>query len=273
MVKFSPVIEAWHSIAKNKLFYSITIILQLIFVGILGMLLFSYSQSILEPLQNINENIMSQQWMQELPTQENLKDLNIPATDVAAIDKEKQKMEIATIKLYLSFISLFIAIGGIMWLLSYRVALNQSWKEGARSMLKFIVAALVGLTALSALINIAVILLAAQFFVPNAGQTFSFVLPLFVSMIILYFMPVSFALAATTPLKDLMQKTLQVGIRKCVFLFSFYGIVLSVVMGLAIALFKLANISFMASLAVSILMLAFLTFSRIVLIKGLEEKS
>lgn len=265
--------SAFKRLKEHKISFTSIILLQLLFFSSMGIVLFTYSQSIVGPLQSINDNIMSQEWMQEMPTEENLKELNIPSTNVAAIEAEKRKMANATIKLYISIIAFFILFQGVAWALSYRIASKRSWKESAVDFGKFSVVALFALLALFILIHSAVILLTDQFFTPNASQTYLFMLPLFVAVLLSYFIPIAFALTGTAPLKEILQKTIQTGMRKCLFLFSFYGMYALTLIVLAIALTKSAGVSFPLSIVIGIMLLSCIAFSRIMLIQGLHEKN
>ncbi len=246
--------------------------LQCVFFAVIAGLFFSYSQSIQSPLQSINDNIMSQRWMQEMPTEENLKDLNIPATDVAAIEEGKRQMEIATIKLYVSIVAFFVLFQGVSWALSYRIVGKQAWKETMKNFGRFSVVALFCLLAFFILIHSAIILLTKQFFTPNAAQTYLFMLPLFMAAILSYFIPIAFASVGHANLKDIVQRTIHAGIRKCLFMFSFYGAYVLTLSVIVIAMVKMTAVSFLLSVILGIALVSCIAFSRIVLIQNLNEK-
>jgi hypothetical protein len=269
MISFRKTIE----LARNRpVSFCSIIALQLLFFIALAILLFSYSQSIVEPLQNINDELMSQRWMNETPTTEKLQELNIPATDVKLIDDETHRMEVLTIKLYASIIALVMVLGSLIAALSYRITLGHPWKKIRGHMLRFSAVVFFGLSTLFLLVHSAIILFVKQFFTPNASQTYLFMLPLFVAAMLLYFVPIAFAIIPHTQLKDIVQKAFHAGIRKCAFLFSFYAIVTLVLSALLIGIIKAAGVSFVLAFFLGMIFLMGIAFARIVLIAELEEK-
>jgi hypothetical protein len=258
-------------VRKNLLLFVVIILLEFLFFVSASGALYTYSQAIVEPLKHINTYLTQQRWMQELPTEKNLQELNIPATDLGLIDAEKQKMLFATLRLYFSLSLLFIAFLGLVWACSYRIVHLFNAKEFLRSYGKFAAVAAIFLLVLFGLLHATIVLAARQFFLPDAAQTYFFMLPLFLGVMVLYFMPVAFALLPRSSLRNTVRETVQYGIRKCMFLFLLYGIVVVVVTVLAIAMFLLLEKSFVASLLLGLLLLAMIAYARIALIVGLTE--
>jgi hypothetical protein len=265
--------NAWLTLKNNTVFFIAIVFLELLFLISLGVILNAYSGEVVQSLNSISAYLGEQEWLKVDPTQENLRELAIPATDPGKIAAERGKMLEATQLFFLKGGVLFLLFCGMAWLLSYRMVHGHNLKELLKLYGKLLIVAVPYLTVLSLLLYSIVVMVTSQFFTLNASQTYLFVLPLFVAVLVLYFMPVSFALVPRIPLNEIVRGTLHHGIRRCVFLFVVYGAALLVFCSVAIAMLLLMEISFFISMLLGILLLAAIAFTRILLLVGLTEQS
>ena len=262
--------HAFNVIKHHKLLFSFIILLQLLFFSSLGASLYTYSQEVVGSLNAVSNYLNSQEWLKTNPTEENLRELGIPSTDPEFIASEREKMLIATQMFFLKAGEAYILFCGLAWLLSYRMMHKHSIKELLNVYGKFVVVSLPYLAALSLLLYSLAVMITGQFLTLNAAQTYLFVLPLFFVFFLLYFMPVSFALVPATPLKESVQQTLRIGIRKCLFLFSMYGGALLLIGGLAVGMLLVMERSFLLSVFFGVTVLICITLFRILLLAGIS---
>jgi len=264
--------HAFSVVKQHKLLFSFIILLELFFFSSLGAFLYTYSQEVVGSLNAVSEYLNEQEWLKTNPTEENLRELGIPATDPEFIASEREKMLIATQMFFLKAGAAYVLFCGLAWLLSYRMMHKRSIKELLRVYGKIVMVSVPYLAALSLLLYSLAVMVTGQFLTLNAAQTYLFVLPLFFVFFLLYFMPVSLALIPAAPLKELVQQTLHRGMRRCLFLFGAYGSMLLSVVLLVFAMLASMEKAFLPSLLLGVLLLASIAFIRIVLIGGLEEK-
>ena len=221
---FASLKESFNLMRKNKSFFILLFVLQVLFFVIFSVINYNYQTKIIENAKAIT-NYLSNQKLDEVSATSNiLQQKNILGDDPLMISRNFNEI-IKNFRIYLIYLFiLLIFFISIAWALTSKIINKLNFKQLINIFLKNLIILLFFLGLIFgfffSLLNISIIQLAeesSQFFL-------KYIIFVFFSIILLYFMFVSFSLTNKTELKNIVQKTLSIGIRKAHYVLSVYFI-------------------------------------------------
>jgi|GEM_PF-1880776 hypothetical protein len=246
--------ESFISIWKNKMLFIFLFILQIIFLSLFSIINFKYQSKIVESSNAIFEYIAKQQLDEASVSEDLLQRKSVLGEDPLVISRNFNGI-IKNFRIYMAYLfSLLIAFLSASWALTNKFAGKVNFRQLANIAFKNLVISLfyLGLIFifLFSLLNVSSIQLTAD------SSAFFAKLTIFIiiSTTLSYFMPVSLSLAGKIYFKDIVQKTLMIGIKRMHYVLAAYFIN---ILFLAIPLFfahyffeRSAFVFFMALIAV-----------------------
>ncbi len=206
--------ESFSLIWKNKFIFFLLIILQIIFFAVFFYVNLTYQIKILEDVKAISD-YLSQQNLDDVSVAANIQQQkNILGEDPLLISRNFNEI-VKNFRLYLTYLFLilifFISTG---WAITNRLVYRINFKKLAKIFLKNLAVSLLylGLIFLFffSLLNITLSGVAAE----SSKLLTKYVPFLVFSMALVYFMFISISLLHNTGLKNIVQKTLMIGIKK-----------------------------------------------------------
>lgn len=215
--------QSFISIWKNKSLFVLLFVLQIAFFIIFSVINLTYQAKILGNIQAIT-SYLSQQKLDEASATDNLlQQKSLLGDDPLLISRNFNEM-VKNFRLYLIYaFVLLITFISTAWAITHRLFHKFNSKQFAKNFFSIFVILLfyLGLIFLFffSLLNIS----AVQLTTPS--QLLIKYVPFFIfSIILAYFMFVSLALVSKTGLKNIVQKTLSIGIRKIHYILAVYFI-------------------------------------------------
>lgn len=257
--------ESFSSISKNKLLFIFLFIFQIIFFAVFSYVTYTYQTKILESAQAITE-YLSQQKLDELSVADNLlQQKSILGDDPLSISRNFNEM-IKNFKLYLIYTFILLVIfTSISWTLTVRLIYGKKILSKTKIFFKNMAVMIfyLGLIFLFffSLLNISFADVAAE----SSRLLTKYVTFLIISIVLIYFMLISLSLAHNTGWKNIVQKTLIIGIKKSHYILAAYLISVSLLAVSVISLAYFIEKNLFVLLLSLILMVFSFVFGRVLL--------
>ena len=214
--------ESFSLIWKNKSLFALLFVLQIIFFAVFSFINIAYQIKILESTKAITD-YLSKQKLDEISVSQNiLQQKNILGDDPLFISRNFSEI-VKNFRLYLIYLFiLLIAFTSITWAMTNKIKYKTNIKKLLENFFKNIVVLFFYLGLIFAfffsLLNISFINIAAE----GTKLLTKYVPFLIFSIILAYFMFVSLSLLHNVKLKNIVQKTLSVGIKKWNYILTVY---------------------------------------------------
>ena len=262
--------DSFKLIWKNKSLAVLLLILQLIFFAIFISINLKYQTKILESSVAIAD-YMSKLELDDISIASDiLEKRNVLGDDPSSISKNYNEIA-KNFKLYMAYIFILLIIFlSISWTITLKSIYKINLKLAIHNLFKIFIVLLFYLGSIFlfffSLFNVSFSQIASE----SAFLTKYYVFFVF-SMILAYFMFVSLALLHKTELKDIVQKTLAIGIRKAHYILSAYFINIFL-FGSSVVLFSyfIEKNFFVLFLSIVLIILSFV-FGRIFMIKVVDN--
>src|SRR3989338_5587240 len=246
---FNSLRESFSIIWKNKLLFLSLFILQIAFFVVFSAVNIKYQTKILENTKAITDYLSQQKLDEASATDAILQQKNILGDDPLMISENFDEI-VKNFRLYLGYVFiLLIFFISIAWAITYRLLKKTSLRQLTNIFLK----------------NIVILL-----FYLGLIFTFFFLL-LIVSIILAYFMFISIAIANHIKLKNIVQKTLSIGIRKAHYVLSVYFInIFLLFISMSLLYYFIEKNPFILLLSLILFVFSFV-FGRILIINVVEK--
>ena len=246
-------------------FFSLLLLLELIFFCIVGIFLYQYASGLAESMEEFTSLINEQKWLGEEPTQENLAELNIPSTDIAGFQTQYAKMLKMTLSLFLKIGIIFVLFRSLSVAISHYLLFPDKKKSLFAYLAKqFLVTSLFA-AGFFLLFSLALKSTTSQF-VLGTTSSYAFAWPVIGIIVLLYFFPVACGLLGHVALRRLLHETQRIGTRKFPVI-AFYYLLLFLLLALPLILLAtfLEQLGFLAVL-LALLFLSAIVFARLALL-------
>ncbi len=258
------------SIWKNKSLFVLLFILQVVFFIIFSVINLTYQAKILTNIQAITSYLSQQKLDEASATANLLQQKSLLGDDPLLISRNFNEM-VKNFRLYLiyAFILLVIFIS-MAWVITHRLSYKFNSKQFAKNFFNIFLVLLfyLGLIFLFffSLLNISVVQLATP------SQLLIKYVPFFIfSVILAYFMFVSLSLSHYTELKNIVQKTLSIGIRKMRYILAAYFInIFLFIMPIILLYYFIEKNLFILILSLMLMIFSFV-FGRIFMVSVVEK--
>ena len=270
-IVYNSLKESLASIWKRKSLFLLLFILQVAFFVAFSAVNIKYQTKILENTKSITDYLSKQKLDEASATDAILQQKSILGDDPLMISRNFDEI-VKNFRIYLGYIFILLIIFmSIAWAMTHRLLKTISLRQLENIFLKNIAILLfyLGLifTFFFLLLNVSMAQLAEQ-----SPMLFAkYAVFLVVSIILAYFMFISISIANHTKLKNIVQKTLSIGIRKAHYVLSAYFInlfLLSVSMGLFY--YSIENNPFILLLSIILFVFSFI-FGRILIINVVQK--
>lgn len=263
--------ESISSIWKNKSLFILLFILQIVFFAILFFVSQNYLPKMLENAKAISD-YLSQQKLDEISmTQNILQQKNILGDDPLSISRNFNEMA-KNFRIYLAYIFiLLIVFLSVFWTLTNRLVYKETIKQLRRYFFKVLIVLLFYLGLIfSFFYSIFNISFTEAAYEPS--KIFAkYLLFLVASLILVYFMFISISLVDRTGFKNIVQKTLTIGIKKTHYILSVYFInIFLLIFSIGVLSYFIDNYFFIALISLLLMFFSFI-FGRIFLINVVEK--
>lgn len=263
--------QSFSSIWRNKSLFILLFILQIVFFFAFAQINLTFQTRILKSAQAI-EDYISQQKLDEPSVSSNIfQQKSILGDDPLSISRNFNEI-MRNFRIYLAYLFiLLVSFTSIAWALTYKLAYKIKLKQLAKDFLKISAVLLPNLS----LIFIFLFLL-FNISLANAEniKIFNRYIPLLIfSAVLTYFMFISLSLLRNTELKNIVQKTLSIGIKKAHYIFLIYLINIFLLILPIILLFYFIEKNFLILLLSLILMMFSFVFGRIFMVNAVEKLS
>lgn len=263
--------ESFILLWRNKSLFALLFILQIVFFVIFLMINFTYQTKILESAKTITE-YLSQQRFDDVSVASNiLQQKSLLGDDPLLISREFDEI-LSNFKIYLAFIFiLMIFFPSINWTLTYNIKHKSNFNKLINDFLKILIIAIFYLGLIFTFFySLTTISLTGVAFESTKLLT-KYVPFLIFSVILLYFMYISISLAKGTELKDIVQKTLKIGIKKIHYILAIYFInIFLFVVSISLFYIFLEKNFFILLLSIALAMFS-LIFGRIFVVNFVEK--
>lgn len=268
---FSSINETLALILKNKSLFILLFILQIIFLAVFFSINLIYQIKILQSAKVITD-YLSEQKLDEVSVSSNiLQQKNILGNDPLLISRKYNEI-VKNFRLYLIYIFILIIVFvSIAWSITHKLIYKINFKQLIKIFLKIFVVSLFyfGLIFLFffSLFNISF----TEFTAESIKLSTKYV-PLFIfSIALTYFMFVSLSLTNKTELKNIVQKTLRIGIKKIHYILAVYFINI-LLFGISVfLLYYFIERNLFILLSSIILMFFSFVFGRVFVVKVVEK--
>lgn len=268
---FSSLKESFAQILRNKPFFVLLFISQIIFLIIFFFINYSYQTKILESAQAISGYI-SQQKLDDISVSQNiLQQKNILGDDPLLVSRNFNEI-VKNFRLYLiyTFLLLIIFIS-INWSLTYKLVHKQDFNHLLKILLKIISVSLFYLGLIFSFFYSILNVTFTQIAFESAKIFTKYIPYLILSLILAYFMFVSLSLLQKTELKNIVQKTLVIGIKKIHYILSVYFINIFLFVASIYLFYSFIEKNLFILFMSIILMLFSFVFGRIFMVKVVEK--
>ncbi len=263
--------ESFTQIFKNKSLFLLLIILQIIFFIFLSLISSIYIPKIQQNAK-LMYDYLNQQKLDEISVTQNiLQQKNILGDDPLSLSRYFSEI-IKNFRIYLAYIFILsVVFISAIWAASHKLIHKHSYQKSLNNFSKIfiIVFFYLGLMFLFffSLLNIS-FTEAALNMTMVLGK---YLLFFFASIILLYFMFISISLADKIELRDIVQKTLGIGIRKIHYLLTIYCINIFFILISLILLFYFSETNFLIVFLAIILFVFSFLLGRIFILNVVEK--
>ena len=221
---FNSLKESLALIWKNKFLFVSLFVLQILFFIIFSVINYDYQTKILENAKAITDYLSNQKLDEAAVTSNLLQQKNILGDDPLMISRNFNEI-LKNFRIYLIYIFiLLILFISISWTLSSKIINKLNFKQLINNFLKNLIILLFYLGLIFgfffSLLNISITQLAQQ----SSMIFIKYFIFLIISIILVYFMFISISLINHIELKNIVQKTLSIGIRRAHYILSVYFI-------------------------------------------------
>jgi len=265
--------ESFSLIWKNKSLFILLFILQIIFFAFFFYMNMSYQTKILESAKAITDYLSQQRLDEASVASSILEQKSILGDDPLLISRNFNEI-VKNFRLYLIYIFLLLILYiSISWVITNKLVHNINFKKLAKHFFKIFIALLFYLGFIFlfffSLFNISFTGIAAE----SSKLLAKYVPFLIFSIILAYFMFVSLALLHNTESKNIVQKTLVVGIKKFHYVLAVYFInILLFGMSISLLYYFIEKNLFILLLSILLMIFSFV-FGRIFMVKVVEKLS
>jgi len=263
--------ESFSLIWKNKSLFFLLIILQIIFLAAFFYVNLAYQVKILENVKSISD-YLSQQKLDDVSVAASIQQQkNILGEDPLLISRNFNDIR-KNFRLYLIYIFLlFTFFISISWAITGKLVYKINFVATAKNFLKNFIASLayLGLIFLFffSLLNIPLSGVAAE----SSKLLTKYIPFLIFSIVLVYFMFISISLMHNTRLKNIVQKTLMIGIKKAHYILAVYLVnIFLFFAALSIFYYFIEGNFFILLLSILLMVFSFV-FGRIFMIKVVEK--
>lgn len=256
---------------KNKLWFMLLFILEILFFAILSVLSYNYQTKIVEHSNAIFE-YLSKLNLDEATVADNIiKQKNLLGDDPLLISREfNEVLKNFRLLLLSIFFSLIIFLS-FAWAITSKVIYKFNYKKLVILFSKIFAVLLFYLGLIFSFFYYLLNLSLSQIVLQTSMLLTKYILFVVISLALLYFMFISLSIAHKTELKNIAQKTLVAGIRKVHYVLSVYTINLFL-LALSIIIFFMFFERSILVLFISTIMIIFnIVFGRFLLIKTLDK--
>lgn len=263
--------ESFISIWKNKSLFFLLFLIQIIFFIILAALSYHYQSKIIESSNAIFDYVSKQKLDDATVAQNVLQQKNLLGDDPLSISRNFRDI-VRNFRIYLAYVFIFLTIFlSVSWTLTNRLINKPNFKKLVKHLSKSLIILLFYLGLIFAffysLLGISITQIASE----SAQLVSKFVPFLIFSIVLIYFMFVSLSLLKNTELKNIIQRTLSVGIRKAHYIIAVY-LVIIILLGLSIYLLLNFLEKNLFILLLSLLLMVFsFVFGRILMTNAVEK--
>ncbi|MBI3035215.1 hypothetical protein HYY71_02740 [Candidatus Woesearchaeota archaeon] len=264
---FTSLKESFSAIWKNKALFALLFVLQIVFFAVFSFINVVYQTRIMESAKAITEYLSRQQLDEPSVADNLLQQKSILGDDPLMISRNFSDI-VRNFKFYLFYIFLLLIFFiSMAWSITHRLIGKISFRLLIRVFLRNFIVLLFYLGLILgfflSLLNISFIQMA-----DDASKLFAKYIPFLIfSAILAYFMFVSLALAARTELKNIVQRTLMVGIRKIHYVLAVYSINILLLAISILSLFYFIEKNLFILLLSLLLMIFSFVFGRILMVK------
>lgn len=263
--------ESLSSIWKNKSWFVLLFLMQILFLVILFLVSYHYQNRIVQSANEILNYISQQKLDEASATDAILQQKNILGDDPLMISRNFNEI-VKNFRIYLIYIFvLLIVFISMAWSITHKMLHKNNFKQLIKNFLKNLVVLLFYLGLIFgfffSLLNISLTQLAQQ----NSMLFIKYSVFLLVSIILAYFMFISLALIIKTEFKNIVQKTLVIGIKKVHYILSVYFInIFLFALSIFLLLYFIEKNLFVSLLSLLLMIFSFV-FGRILMV-GVVEK-
>lgn len=265
-ILISSLKEALAMIWKNKPLFLLLFVLQIIFFAAFFFATYKYIPKIIQSVQSITSYLDRQNLDEASVTASIMQKKSILGDDPLSISRNFSEI-VGNFRIYLIYVFVllifFISVG---WTATNRMIHKDNYRKLLKYFLKILIVLLFCLGLIFSfffsLIGISFTQIAAE-----AAKFYTKYIPFLIfSAILAYFMFVSLALANKTGLKNIVQKTLSIGIRKARYIISVYLINAFLFTGSAVLSFYFIESNLFVLMSSLILMIFSFIFGRIFMV-------
>ena len=263
---FSSIRESLASIWKNKLLFLLILFIQLLFFSALFYVSLVYQTRIYESTKAISD-YMQQQQLDDISVARNiLQQKSILGDDPLSISRNFDNV-ILNFRWYLVYTFIILtAFIPLLWTLSGKLLGHINLKQFIRNMILVFCYLILIFIFFYSITNISF-----SEAVLSSGFVLKYLIFLIAAVVLFYFMFISLSLAKNTELKNILPKTLRVGIRKIHYMLAIYFINLILISLSMFLLIYFIDKNF-AVVAASILLFIFsFIFGRIFMLKVVNK--
>ena len=263
--------ETFALIWKNKLLFVLLFILQIIFFVILSLITYKYVPKMVESQKAIEDYMSSLKLDEPSVSSSILQQKSILGDDPLMISRNFNEIA-KNFRIYLIYVFILMIIFiSTAWSITNKMINKNNFKQSAKNFLKISVVLLFYLGLIFAfffsLLNISFTEIAAD----GKNIITKYIIFLLVSIALAYFMFISLSLTYRIEFKNIVQKTLSVGIKKIHYIFLVYFINIFLFIIAIILLYYFIEKNLFILLFSLILMIFSFIFGRIFIINVVEK--
>ena len=263
--------QSFALIWKNKSLFFLLFILQIIFFAVLFFISLAYQTRILESSKAISDYLSQQKLDDVSVASDILQQKNILGDDPLIISRHFNEIE-KNFRLYLIYIFIFLIIFiSLFWAVTIRLIHKHGVKQSIKYFLKNFIIVLIYLGLIFSffysVFNITLSEAAAQ----GLGLFAKYIPFLIASIVLIYFMFISLSLLDKTELKSIVQKTLDIGIKKIHYILAVYSAVIFLFVVSIFLLYYFLDINFFIVILSLIILIFSFVFGRIFMVNAVRK--
>ena len=263
--------ESFSVIWKNKALFVLLFVLQVIFFAVFSSINVAYQTKILENMKSITTYLSQQKLDESSVTSNILQRKNILGDDPLSISRNFNEI-LLNFRIYIVYVfALLIFFLSMAWSMAHMLMHKNNFKQLAKTFFKslLVLSFYLGLifSFFLSLLNIIFTQIASE-----SAKLFTKYIPFLIfSIILVYFMFISLALIIKTELRNIVQRTLSIGIRKMHYISAVYVICI-ILFGIPIVLlyYFLEQNMFIVMLSLILIVFSFV-FGRILMANVVEK--
>ncbi len=263
--------ESFSIIWKNKSFFLLLFFMQISFFAVFSIINIAYQTKILENTIAITDYISKQKLDEASATDAILQQKSILGDDPLSISRNFNDI-VKNFRIYLVYIFiLLIVFVAISWALTFKIIHKTNFRQLTNNFLKNIIILLFYLGLIFGFFLSLLGISITQFAQQSSMLIVKYLVFLAVSTVLVYFMFISISMTNHIKLKNIVQRTLSIGIRKAHYMLSvcFINIFLLFI-SMILLYYSIEKNSFILLLSLILLVFSFV-FGRIFIINVVEK--